>query len=128
MDAGTTFLLKDKSVDNHLWVIISDPTIDAARILLVSATTYEDYKESVCLLQVGDHGWGRHPSCIAYDFARVTTLSNLHTLKDAGLLELQPPVSADLLKRIRQAAMASTRLKIDYNSLFEDQGLLDFGD
>jgi hypothetical protein len=128
LDAGTTFVLKDKAVDGHLWVIVSDPGLDAAKVLFVSLTTYTDYKEDVCLVRVGDHPWVRHLSCIAYDFAKVTTLDKLNALKDKGHLELQPPVSAELLKRIRQAAMASTRLAIDYYSILEDQGLLEFDD
>jgi hypothetical protein len=128
MDAGATFLLKDKSVDDHLWVIISDPRTDPKNVLFVSLTTYADYKEDVCLIQVGDHPWVRHLTCVAYDFAKVTTFDALYALKDKGLLELQPPVSEALLKRIRQAAMASTRLKIDYYSILEDQDLLEFDD
>ena len=34
MDAGTTFLRSDS--DNHLWIIISDPKVDAENILIVT--------------------------------------------------------------------------------------------
>ena len=128
MDAGTAFLLKDKAVDGHLWVILSDPKIDPTRVLFVSLTTYADYKEDVCLIQVGEHPWVRHLTCVAYDFAKITTVENLLALKDKGFLELQPPMSTDLLKRIRQSAMASTRLAIDYYTILEDHGLLEFDD
>ena len=34
MDAGTTFLRSDS--DKHLWIIISDPKVDAENILIVN--------------------------------------------------------------------------------------------
>jgi hypothetical protein len=55
MKAGDTFYISDRGVDTHLWVVISDPDRDAERVVLVSMTTYEGYKEAVCLLDVGDH-------------------------------------------------------------------------
>jgi hypothetical protein len=50
--AGDAFFLTDRVVDTHLWVVISDPAKDAERVVLVSVTTYERYKESVCLLDL----------------------------------------------------------------------------
>jgi len=51
--AGDTFYIRDRSVDTHLWVVISDPEKDAERVVIVSMTTYENYKEDVCLLDQG---------------------------------------------------------------------------
>jgi hypothetical protein len=47
--AGDTFYVGDRSVDTHLWVVISDPEKDAERVVTVSVTTYEDWNDStVC--------------------------------------------------------------------------------
>ena len=77
MKAGDTFTLKDKSVDSHLWVIVSDPAVDEERMLFVSMTSYDVTKEKVCLLDVGDHPFIKHKTCIAYDFAKVAPLKAL---------------------------------------------------
>ena len=101
MKAGDTFFVRDRSVDTHLWVIISDPEIDAGRVLMVSLTTYEPYKEDVCLIDVGDHPRVGHKTCVAYIEARMTTLAKLTALKEGGHLSVQTPVSESLLARIR---------------------------
>ena len=44
MKAGDAFYIRDRSVDTHLWVVISDPQRDPARVIMVSVTTFEDYK------------------------------------------------------------------------------------
>ena len=73
-------------------------------MVMVSMTTYESYKEDVCLLDVGDHPNVSHKTCIAYNQARMTTLENLTTLRDSGHLSMQAPVSEDVLSRIRAGA------------------------
>jgi hypothetical protein len=82
--AGDTFTLKDKAVESHLWVIVSDPAVDAERVLFVSMTSYDVTKEKVCLLDAGDHPFIKHRTCIAYDFAKVAPLKALLALRDQG--------------------------------------------
>jgi hypothetical protein len=86
-------------LDNHLWVILSDPKIDAEKVLLVSLTTVTPLKETVCILEVGDHPWIRHRTCVFYEYPKVVSLETLHRLQDAGLLQLKEPLSPRLLKR-----------------------------
>ena len=125
MKAGDTFTLKDKSVDSHLWVIVSDPAVDAERVLFVSMTTYDVTKEKVCLLDVGDHPFVKHRTCIAYDFAKVAPVHALITLRDQGHLSMGQPVSDELLERIRQGISLSRRINVEHVMLMIDQGLLD---
>jgi hypothetical protein len=125
MRAGDTFTLKDKSVDSHLWVIVSDPAADAERLLFVSMTSYDITKEKVCLLDVGDHPFITHRTCIAYDFAKVAPLKALIALRDQGPLAMNQPVSAELLERIRQGISLSRRINVEHVLLMIDQGLLD---
>jgi hypothetical protein len=99
MKAGDTFYVRDRGVDSHLWVVVSDPVRDPRRVVIVSMTTYEGYKEDVCLLDVGDHPNISHKTCIAYSEARMTTLQTLTTLLDGGHLSMQPPVSQEVLRR-----------------------------
>jgi hypothetical protein len=123
--AGDTFTLKDKSVDSHLWVIVSDPTVDEERVLFVSMTSYDVTKEKVCLLDVGDHPFIKHKTCIAYDFAKVAPLKTLIALRDQGHLSMGQPVSDELLERIRLGVSLSRRINVEHVVLMIDQGLLD---
>jgi hypothetical protein len=123
--AGDAFFLKDRAVDTHLWVVISDPEEDAQRVVLVSVTTCEPHKEAVCLLDVGDHPTVSHKSCIAYNEARMTTLGTLIALRDAGHLSLQPPVSEELLTRIRAGVSQSTRIKYKFIEILLDQEVIE---
>jgi hypothetical protein len=125
MQAGDTFTLKDKSVDRHLWVIASDPAVDEERVLFVSMTSYDVTKEKVCLLDVGDHPFITHRTCIAYDFAKVAPLKALVALRDQGHLSMNQPVSTELLERIRQGNSLSRRINVEHVLLMIDQGLLD---
>src|SRR5205823_2432203 len=77
VQAGDAFLLGYKGLDDHLWVIVSDPTKDAQRVLLISLTTAAPHKESVCLIQAGEHPWVKHETCVAYDKAKVVSLDQL---------------------------------------------------
>jgi hypothetical protein len=123
--AGDTFLLKDKAVDGHLWVVISDPEVDEDHVLFVSMTSYDITKEKVCLLDVGDHPFIKHKTCIAYEFAKAAPLKSLVALRDQGHLAMSQPVSDDLLELIRQGVSLSRRINVEHVNLMIDQGLLD---
>ncbi len=125
MKAGNTFYIRDRGVDTHLWVVISDPDRDPVRVVMVSMTTYEDYKEDVCLLDVGDHPSIRHKTCIAYNEARMTTLETLNTLIGGGYLSMQPPVSEAVLWRIRAGVSKSTRIHYKYIEVLLDQEVIE---
>ena len=125
MNAGDTFFVRDRFIDTHLWVVISDPAKDPDRVLMVSMTTYEPYKEKACLLEAGDHPRVTHSTCIAYDEARLIALKSLTALRDGGRLSVQDPVSDALLSRIREGVSRSTRIKFKYVELLLDQGLIE---
>ena len=125
MKAGDTFYLSHRGVDGHLWVVISDPEKDAERVILVSMTTYEDHKEDVCLIEVGEHARVSHKTCIAYNEARMTTLEKLIMLRDGGHLVAQPPASNELLARIRDGVSRSARIKYRFIEILLEQGVIE---
>jgi hypothetical protein len=122
--AGDTFRPADRSIDIHLWVIISDPDQDESNVLIVSLTTAHSKKERVCLLNVGDHPAVSHETCVAYDLAKAPSLGQLEQARDAGLLIPAQPVSPEILARIRNGAALSKRLALEYGELLDSQGLL----
>lgn len=126
MDAGATLYVPDQgaSYDSHLWMIISDPKRDSERLLIVNFTSWEEWKDQACVVNVNDHPYLRHRSCINYPGAKLVSLAQLHQLKDSGLLKLDAPLSAELLGRIRKA-VADSKMKMEYANLLLEQGVID---
>ncbi|HEX8199182.1 MAG TPA: hypothetical protein VF590_01750 [Isosphaeraceae bacterium] len=124
MQAGDSFFL-DGVAERHLWVIISDPTVNPERVLFVSMTSFDVTKEDVCLLDAGDHSFVKHKTCIDYSHAREATLTALVRLRDSGRLRPHEPVSAELLGRIRRGVSLSRDIKFRYVELLLDQGVID---
>jgi hypothetical protein len=122
MDAGTTFLLS--AVDIHLWVIISDPQTDPQNVLIVNLTTLDARKEQACVLRAGEHPWIRHDTCVNYGDSQVTTLDKLLAAQNANALIIQSPVGPDLLRRIQEGAMSSTKMPLDHADILIRQGLV----
>lgn len=84
MRAGDTFRIKDKNIDEHLWVILSEPDIDDSKVVIVNMTTAHPSKEQFCLIQIGEHPFVVHETCVSYQHARVTSLAKLIQLRDRG--------------------------------------------
>jgi hypothetical protein len=123
--AGDAFYIRDRSVDTHLWVVISDPQRDPERVIMVSVTTFEDYKEDVCPINAGDHPRVTHRSCIAYREARMTPLERLIALRDGNHLSIQAPVSGELLARIREGVNRSRAIKYKYVEILLEQEVIE---
>lgn len=125
MKAGDTFFIQDRNVDSHLWVVISDTAHDSERVVIVSVTTYETYKEGVCLFEPGDHPRISHTSCVAYNETRKISLEKLVTLNAQGHLSVQSPVSTEILRRIRDGVSKSKRIPFQFVEILIEQGVID---
>jgi hypothetical protein len=126
MQAGTTLHVPDPgaSYDSHLWIIISDPGQDAEKVLIVNMTSWKPQKDQACILDVGDHPYIQHRTCINYREAKVVTLEQLHQLQDSGKIKILDPLSPALLKKIR-AAVPDSQMKLENAELLEQQGLIE---
>jgi hypothetical protein len=124
MKAGDTFRCPDRSVDTHLWVVISDPSQNSSQVLIVSLTTYGPKKEATCILKAGVHPFIKHDTCVAYGLANAPSIAQLEKARVDGHLTPDVPVSAAVLQRIREGAALSPRLKIDFYDLLDAQGLV----
>ena len=124
MKAGDTFFLHGKAADRHLWVILSDPDIEPDHVLFVSMTSHDVTKESVCLIDAGEHPFVVHATCMAYDMIKVARLDQLRNLEAKGLLKPYQPVSTLLLERIRMGASLSRRISEENLEILIRQGLL----
>ena len=70
-----------------------------------------------CVLQRGEHVAANHPSYIRFDGAKTALVAELDEAGRRGLIKRGEKASAELLRKIRQAALASQRLKEDFKKL-----------
>lgn len=126
MYAGETFFFREKQA--HFWIVLSDPALDASRVLLVNVTTFQrgsSHKEDVCRLYPGDHGFIEHESCINYHDSRVYPDAHLTSMLARDRIVLHDALEPHILKRIRDGASLSRRIPFEHLEILLDQGLLD---
>jgi hypothetical protein len=126
MRAGDTFRLVGSDV--HLWMILSDPEIDPARVLLVNFTTWRSYHDQACVLEGGEHPFVHHRTCVNYRDARLHSMAQLEALQQDGLIEPHERLTSELLRLIRNRAGDSHLIALEHYQLLEDQGLIEFDD
>ena len=126
MDIGDAFLLVDKSIDEHLWVVMSDPGANADEVVIVNLTSHDSPdKDASCILDVGDHPWIKHRTSVRYMDARITKESNLDQLVRSGALVPKEPASDQMLRKILTGAQATQFLPARHRRILEDQNLMD---
>ncbi len=96
---GDTFKSDPITGISHLHIVVMDVPV-AQEVLLASVTTYEDEKDSTCILEPGDHPFVRHTSCISYRHVRIVSRATLQTLIDKGRLATQPSLAQPVLDRV----------------------------
>ena len=127
MNPGDTFFVQQvgKRYDSHLWMVLSDPALNANQVLIVSLTTWGKDDDPACVLNVGDHPFVRQKSFIKYSHAKVVTDQQLEDFLARGQIHAQAPLSASVLKRVRDAAAESRFMALGHADILIDQGLLD---
>ena len=124
MNAGDTFFLVLPFDDDHLWVVISDPSLDAQNVVAVNFTSWRADKDQACIVQPGVHPFITSKSCIAYRDARVRPDQYWNTRVESGGAKQQNAVTAALLARIRQGAKVSKFIELEKLKILEDQGVI----
>ena len=105
MKAGDTFLIP--TLDDHLWIVLSGPTVDADNVVVVCLLTWQDHYDQACVLSAGDHPFVKHETCVNYPDCRLVQDTWLEAKRTAGQLKAKAPVSAVVLERVRTSAHAS---------------------
>lgn len=123
MKAGDTF--RFRAHDNHLWIVTSDPALNSKMVLIVNVTTWRRDKEQACLLGPQDHEQISHNSCIHYAGSRIYDDAHLEDLLANDKIVLHAPLRSDVLRRIREGAVASTQMKLEHGQIIIDQELVD---
>jgi hypothetical protein len=125
MQAGDCFYNKAvRGVPSHPWTIISDPEQDPDNVLIVNLTDADTHHDTSCVLTPSEVPWLAKPSCIAYQFAKLTSVVMLEKANTEGLLFGHQTLSIEVLALIREGAAASEELrKTEYLELLRKQGL-----
>lgn len=127
MNAGDTFFLYAPEVaeQSHLWVVLSDPSLDSENVLIVNLTSEADYQDHSCVLQPGDHPFIKHASCVNYPGARRVTLAALQDNLKRKAITPDIPVTAEVLRRMREGAACSGRMRLMHRQILIDQVLIE---
>ena len=111
MQLGDAFLMGNpRGRTKHLWVVISDPRKHCGDFIAVNFTTDQTRAERHCILAVGDHPWITETSYCSYGDAleiKQCKVGAFQAMKTIGGLVPQPPLSAGVLRRVRQGALVS---------------------
>lgn len=96
MNQGDTFLITD-GTDDHLWVIISDPALDPDNVVAVMLVSWQQQYDQACILYSGDHPFVKHPTCVQFPAAMVTTVSVLQQKISQNKVKVRASCSDELL-------------------------------
>jgi len=100
----------------HLFFVISDPTKNGGGFVIVNITTNYIRAGRECVLMKGDHQWINQDSFVTFRDAREISaemairLNSLIGIK----VQIQPPLRADVLARIIEAAKHSKSIPIGH--------------
>lgn len=125
LSAGDTFRAANSSIDEHLWVVISDPTANPDDdVLIVNLTSWRSDRERVCVLNPGDHPFVTRKTCVNYRESRLIRAHQLEHPLRTGALVTDNPFDAEVLQRIREGAAQSERIPLQNAELLRQQGLI----
>jgi hypothetical protein len=119
---GDTFI--PAHLDKHLWIILSDPSLDSENVVIVNFTTHTIDEEQHCVVNKGDHPFVKHKTAVRYRDAKSVTVSQLKKLVQSALIKPNSPLSPTLLKRVRNGAGQSDFLPEGCRQILEAQELI----
>lgn len=123
--AGDTLQAADRSLESHLWVVLSDPENHPADpVLIANLTSWRRDKDDACLLHRGDHPFVRRKTCVNYRDSRGVPPEKLEEALARGLLIPRPPVEAPVLRKMREGAAISRFIPLANLQLLHDQGIV----
>lgn len=104
---------------NHPWIIINDPSQHDRLALYVNITSIKGgrFDDVTCVLQRGEHISVSRPSYIRFDGAKIALVSQLDEAGRLGLIRRSEKASAQLVAKIRRAALVAERLKENFKKL-----------
>ena len=118
MKQGDTFLGGGElHGEDHLWLVINNPSAHAGLALLVNVSTLRPNAETTCIVQAGEHPFIAHDSYVRYGSARCAKVSDLAEAVKKGLLKPHQTASQHFLEKVRAGAKASPLLAQELRAL-----------
>ena len=106
MQPGDTFLFNlDPGEMRHLWIVIAKQSGQVAIVNFTSKTP--DSMDDSCIITADEHPFVVRDTVVNYRLGKMGDDSALEGAKAHGLLEIQEPVSPEILRRIQEGALAS---------------------
>lgn len=123
---GDTFFTPEKPPHSrrHLYVVVSDPTLNADKIVIVNFTTFRAGKrhDPTCIVEARSHKHLPDPSYVYY--AGAAALSTVQYEEAIRRQSFTPsvPVSAEILERVTAGFQASDEAPLGCVRILRDQG------
>ena len=93
--------------EDHLWLIVNDPSAHFGFALLVNVSTLRPGAETTCIIQAGEHPFIKHGSYVRYGGARKVKATELAEAVKKGLLRPHQAASNAFLEKVRAGAKAA---------------------
>ena len=126
--AGSVFITSDqyRNTDDHLWMVISDPTQNPEKVLIANLTTYKgDPGHDDCVITSAEYRGLAHKSCVFFQKASICSLASLEKLLQELVIELREPLPREVLGRVREAAESTRFLSGEGKELLRQESPLD---
>lgn len=122
---GNTFINKPlPNLPEHLWVIISNVKQSSNEVVIVNFTTFDNRKDSSCVLDKGEHPFVNHRTSVNYYDAKTVSMKTLTQLESYGSITRKEDLSDEVLAKILEGAAISPFLKLGIRKFLEDQNLI----
>jgi hypothetical protein len=126
---GSTFLNDPcPGLKRHLWIIISNPSYNPEKIVIVNISSWRDeaveLNDSSCIVSYGEHPLVPHKSYVFYSEAMCVTLKMLQEGFQRGVLKQQVDCHEDFLRRILDGAANSKFTPNEVLAVLQEQELI----
>jgi hypothetical protein len=122
---GSSLLIPSGPTGLHLFVLTLGPAVlpnygNDPKVLLVGASTVREGVpyDTACVLNDGEHSFIKHPSYIAYRYARLESVSHVNKMIETSTWHTHEECSVDLLKKIQSGIHISKYISREFRSIF----------
>jgi hypothetical protein len=125
--AGQSFFTPaNNAVPRHLWIIVSDPSQEADRVVIVNVSTKTppdlDPPETPVSIGPSEHPSVSQRSFIRCDEARITLAEHLEHLLANHTLSGTKAAPSLLVQKMQAALLASRHTQLDIKAILRAQG------
>lgn len=105
-------------------MIISNVQQSSNEVVIVNFTTFDNRKDSSCVLDKGEHPFVNHRTSVNYYDAKTVSTKTLTQLESYGSITRKEDLSDEVLAKILEGAAISPFLNLGIRKFLEDQNLI----